>query len=161
MGIIRQALRRLRRRWHHREFFCGRDSSFHTAPGSTLLSETQRWLFSPRRVCRQPDCRNSHRLRTRAIQLFRNFRRRHGVGHFNLQLPSPSRLLSRTRQERALYCQRPHLEEYGSVWGSQVRYDTITLVIKEFWPDVRRKIQKKHDADAAVSQQADLTPPAR
>jgi hypothetical protein len=53
------------------------------------------------------------------------------------------------------------LKNTASVWGSQVGYDTITLVIKEFWPDVRRKIQKKHDADAAVSQQADLTPPAR
>jgi hypothetical protein len=31
-----------------------------------------------------------------------------------------------------------------SVWGSQVGYDTITLVIKEFWPDIRRKMQKKH-----------------
>lgn len=31
-----------------------------------------------------------------------------------------------------------------SVWGSQVGYDTITLVIKEFWPDIRRKIKKQH-----------------
>jgi len=30
-----------------------------------------------------------------------------------------------------------------SVWGSQVGYDTITLVVKEFWPDIRRKMQKK------------------
>jgi hypothetical protein len=30
-----------------------------------------------------------------------------------------------------------------SVWGTQVGYDTITLVVKEFWPDIRRKIQKK------------------
>ena len=30
-----------------------------------------------------------------------------------------------------------------SVWGSQVGYDTITLVIKEFWPDIRRKIRKQ------------------
>jgi hypothetical protein len=30
-----------------------------------------------------------------------------------------------------------------SVWGSQVGYDTITLVIKEFWPDIRRKMQRK------------------
>jgi hypothetical protein len=30
-----------------------------------------------------------------------------------------------------------------SVWGSQVGYDTITLVLKEFWPDIRRKMQKK------------------
>jgi len=31
----------------------------------------------------------------------------------------------------------------GSVWGSQVGYDTITLVVKEFWPDIRRKIRKQ------------------
>ena len=30
-----------------------------------------------------------------------------------------------------------------SVWGSQVGYDTITLVVKEFWPDIRRKIRKQ------------------
>jgi len=30
----------------------------------------------------------------------------------------------------------------ASVWGSQVGYDTITLVVKEFWPDIRRKIRK-------------------
>jgi hypothetical protein len=31
-----------------------------------------------------------------------------------------------------------------SVWGTQVGYDTLTLVIKEFWPDIRRSILKKH-----------------
>jgi hypothetical protein len=25
-----------------------------------------------------------------------------------------------------------------------VGYDTITLVVKEFWPDIRRKLNKKH-----------------
>jgi len=30
----------------------------------------------------------------------------------------------------------------ASVWGSQVGYDTITLVVKEFWPDIRRKLKK-------------------
>lgn len=29
-----------------------------------------------------------------------------------------------------------------SVWGTQVGYDTLTLVVKEFWPDIRRKIAK-------------------
>jgi len=33
-----------------------------------------------------------------------------------------------------------------SVWGTQVGYDTITLVVKEFWPDIRRKISKKKQA---------------
>ena len=35
------------------------------------------------------------------------------------------------------------LKNTASVWGSQVGYDTITLVIKEFWPDIRRKIRKQ------------------
>ncbi len=34
------------------------------------------------------------------------------------------------------------LKNTASVWGSQVGYDTITLVIKEFWPDIRRKLKK-------------------
>jgi hypothetical protein len=36
-----------------------------------------------------------------------------------------------------------------SVWGTQVGYDTITIVVKEFWPDIRRKISKKHAAPAS------------
>ena len=32
-----------------------------------------------------------------------------------------------------------------SVWGSQVGYDTITIVIKEFWPDIHRKMNHKHN----------------
>ncbi len=36
------------------------------------------------------------------------------------------------------------LKNTASVWGSQVGYDTITFVIKEFWPDIRRKIHKQH-----------------
>ena len=34
-----------------------------------------------------------------------------------------------------------------SVWGTQVGYDTITIVVKEFWPDVHRKMSHKHSAD--------------
>jgi hypothetical protein len=29
------------------------------------------------------------------------------------------------------------------VWGTQMGYDTMTLVIKEFWPDIRHKLSKK------------------
>ena len=43
-----------------------------------------------------------------------------------------------------------------SVWGTQVLYDTITIVIKEFWPDVHRKMNHKHPGDAA---QTDATKP--
>jgi len=35
------------------------------------------------------------------------------------------------------------LSNTASVWGTQVGYDTVTLVVKEFWPDIRRKISKK------------------
>jgi hypothetical protein len=31
----------------------------------------------------------------------------------------------------------------ASVWGTQVGYDAITFVIKEFWPDIRRKMAKR------------------
>ncbi|HXN19998.1 MAG TPA: hypothetical protein VN875_16785 [Candidatus Binatus sp.] len=44
------------------------------------------------------------------------------------------------------YSYHPHsdqtLSNTASVWGTQVGYDTITLVVKEFWPDIRRKIHK-------------------
>jgi hypothetical protein len=33
-----------------------------------------------------------------------------------------------------------------SVWGTQVGYDTLTLVVKEFWPDIRRKLHHPKDA---------------
>jgi hypothetical protein len=45
------------------------------------------------------------------------------------------------------YSYHPHedktLRNSAKVWGSQVGYDTITYVVKEFWPDIRRKIRKK------------------
>ena len=31
----------------------------------------------------------------------------------------------------------------ASVWGSQVGFDTITIVVKEFWPDIHRKLSHK------------------
>jgi hypothetical protein len=34
-----------------------------------------------------------------------------------------------------------------NVWGTQVGLDTVTIVIKEFWPDVRRKMSHKHNVD--------------
>jgi len=37
-----------------------------------------------------------------------------------------------------------------SVWGTQMGYDAITYVIKEFWPDIHRKMNKKHNQPAAV-----------
>jgi hypothetical protein len=45
------------------------------------------------------------------------------------------------------YSYHPHedktLRNTASVWGTQVGYDTLTLVVKEFWPDIRRKLRKK------------------
>jgi hypothetical protein len=31
----------------------------------------------------------------------------------------------------------------ASVWWTQIGYDTLTLVVKEFWPDIRHKLKKK------------------
>lgn len=36
------------------------------------------------------------------------------------------------------------LTNTASVWWTQVGYDTLTLVVKEFWPDIRRRIRKQH-----------------
>jgi hypothetical protein len=35
----------------------------------------------------------------------------------------------------------------ASVWGTQVGYDGLAYVVKEFWPDIRRKIRKKRAGD--------------
>ena len=43
------------------------------------------------------------------------------------------------------------LRNTASVWGSQVGYDTFTILVKEFWPDIRRQILHKHQAEAPVS----------
>ena len=49
------------------------------------------------------------------------------------------------------YSYHPHadktLDNTLSVWGTQVGYDTITTVIKEFWPDLRKKFGKKTTTD--------------
>ena len=42
------------------------------------------------------------------------------------------------------------LSNAASVWASQVGYDTLTILIKEFWPDIQRKLVHKH-ANAADS----------
>jgi hypothetical protein len=35
------------------------------------------------------------------------------------------------------------LTNTASVWGSQLGYDSITIVVKEFWPDIHRKLSHK------------------
>src|SRR3984885_6554066 len=42
------------------------------------------------------------------------------------------------------------LSNTASVWGTQLIYDTITIEIKEFWPDIHRKLSHKHESDAAA-----------
>ena len=35
------------------------------------------------------------------------------------------------------------LSNTASVWGSEVGYDALTFALKEFWPDIRRKLSHK------------------
>lgn len=35
----------------------------------------------------------------------------------------------------------------AGVWGTQMGYDAIAIVVKEFWPDIRSKIHKKRVGD--------------
>ncbi|MDQ1409876.1 MAG: hypothetical protein QOJ41_1611 [Acidobacteriaceae bacterium] len=48
------------------------------------------------------------------------------------------------------YSYHPHadktLSNTASVWGSQIAFDTGTIILKEFWPDIRRKFSHKHSA---------------
>jgi len=41
-----------------------------------------------------------------------------------------------------------NLTNTASVWGTQVGYDTLTIVLKEFWPDLRRKLSHKPPPEA-------------
>lgn len=36
------------------------------------------------------------------------------------------------------------LSNTASVWGTQVGWDAVAIGVKEFWPDVRRKVQRRH-----------------
>jgi len=36
------------------------------------------------------------------------------------------------------------LSSAASTWGTQISLDTITIVVKEFWPDVQRRLSRKH-----------------
>lgn len=41
------------------------------------------------------------------------------------------------------------LKNAADVWGTQLAFDTITIVVREFWPDIHRKLSHKSNADAA------------
>jgi hypothetical protein len=43
------------------------------------------------------------------------------------------------------------LKNTASVWGTQVGYDTLTIVVKEFWPDIHRKMSRKHGGNAPAA----------
>lgn len=47
------------------------------------------------------------------------------------------------------YSYHPHEDKTvantAKVWGTQVGYDALTYVVKEFWPDIRRKLRKKKE----------------
>jgi hypothetical protein len=45
------------------------------------------------------------------------------------------------------------LANTAKVWGTQYGYDTMTLVIKEFWPDIRRKIRKTPKDEPGITVQ--------
>ena len=43
-----------------------------------------------------------------------------------------------------------NLPNAASVWGSQLALDTLTLVVKEFWPDIHRKLHRRSRVEAAA-----------
>jgi hypothetical protein len=43
------------------------------------------------------------------------------------------------------------LGDAASVWGTQLALDTVTIAIKEFWPDIHRKMSHKNKQAAANS----------
>ncbi len=44
-----------------------------------------------------------------------------------------------------------NLQSAMDIWGTQVGYDTLSIVLKEFWPDVRRKLSHSKSGSAAPS----------
>jgi hypothetical protein len=50
------------------------------------------------------------------------------------------------------YSYHPHsdrtLGNAASLWGTQVGYDTLALIVKEFWPDIRKKLFHKEQPTA-------------
>lgn len=49
-----------------------------------------------------------------------------------------------------------------TVWGTQVGWDTVTNGVKEFWPDIHRKLTRKKNPPSAATHGDSLkTPPVR
>jgi len=45
------------------------------------------------------------------------------------------------------------LSNTAKVWGTQYSYDTLTLIVKEFWPDIRRKVRKNPKREPGITVQ--------
>lgn len=43
------------------------------------------------------------------------------------------------------------LTNTAKVWATQYGYDTLTLVVKEFWPDIRRKLNRKRKGESTAT----------
>ena len=43
-----------------------------------------------------------------------------------------------------------NLPNTASVWGTQVALDTFTLMVKEFWPDIHRKLHRRPRVEATA-----------
>ena len=55
----------------------------------------------------------------------------------------PKSTIIATKSGPRFYGSDRTLTNTASVWGSQLGYDTITIVVKEFWPDIHRKLSHK------------------
>lgn len=53
------------------------------------------------------------------------------------------------------------LSNTAKVWGTQYAYDTITIVVKEFWPDIHRKISHRRKASEPAAINPTPTPQDR
>jgi hypothetical protein len=80
----------------------------------------------------------------------------HGDNH-NVQFNYSEIMGSGTAAAISTYTYHPSedrtFSNMASVWGTQVALDTITFEIKEFWPDVRRKISKHKSSPPADEMQ--------
>jgi hypothetical protein len=56
----------------------------------------------------------------------------------------PRSTIVATKSGSRFYGSDRTLSNTASVWGSQLGYDAITIVVKEFWPDIHRKLSHKH-----------------
>jgi hypothetical protein len=65
-----------------------------------------------------------------------------------------SRFVSTPTNPRVFIPSDRTLTNTAKVWGAQLGYDTMTIVVKEFWPDIHRKLAKKHKRETAGSNTA-------